>query len=909
MDRISVILVHSGAVRFREQVYAASRRGLLRKLVLVDELEQYELVDSDKKRSINLFEYLSQQQISDLHLLAVRFGSSQVRIDAKTEYQLAETLRTRLQLVQSTFTAGTLSLMSEGDPLDIGHFQATWKYNLLISPEDWAGQPGFLAANLKDSDYEDLAFASASVVTSSWNWIDGSVHENFVSKVVVTDSVVRMARIVLRIIDAGDLAVRITSAALDQSGMWPVPQGCMFHPDPRAFVAEKTDEIVSSTSINFLFKTLEGAPDLGGGKPIGLREVIKLFFKMLGSAIIGQALKIVNDTKMKAKHFVEDLAQDLTFGHDSEVLVRLGGKPRPEDGLVSTGAKLGIVSSLPKLRPLSPQPTPETWSSFVAQVLGTFDGGEESIVTSNSKGETKLVLSDRTFVAYNPHEEDSELTLTIEEIESLGMHSDTNLSIRYADPMTLGDLEAILKSAEDSQSNKSTSDGSKPGLKESRARVRKKIEYFKSKREHTLVWRIGKRLHDEVNFALGAWLDSEKLLVGLGDVINEEVAALEKSAKKIKKRQIITALILFVLAALVAVLFILATVLLAVIAFGFLVTYLISSVVSFIKLAREQVRHENRIKAAMSLPEYLMRTRVHCHQEYVRLTSMYEQYLDWAEVVGSVIYQPFGGNQISDVAEPYETISDVTCFVVGTPDMNNEAIVGEKQKLRRNLVKRGWLTSLVLQMEQSWKPRYARISGQQVDEVQRPEADAAIQMYSQYVISDDDSDGITTPRQHFKREVMSGLLSAQLRLAVEESMRQVLRAGDPTRLLGNVGCKIEGLNNSSPTDFLLPPILMSPLPGFDAFIRRDVVGSDGLVQAVSYGLAALTNFEEPVDDVSRTRIAVAPVDERFVLAGFRLDLSREMNPGDVLLVKQATRKPKSDEDEEKVVVPHIETDF
>ena len=165
MDRISVILVHSGAVRFREQVYAASRRGLLRKLVLVDELEQYELVDSDKKRSINLFEYLSQQQISDLHLLAVRFGSSQVRIDAKTEYQLAETLRTRLQLVQSTFTAGTLSLMSEGDPLDIGHFQATWKYNLLISPEDWAGQPGFLAANLKDSDYEDLAFASASVIS------------------------------------------------------------------------------------------------------------------------------------------------------------------------------------------------------------------------------------------------------------------------------------------------------------------------------------------------------------------------------------------------------------------------------------------------------------------------------------------------------------------------------------------------------------------------------------------------------------------------------------------------------------------------------------------------------------------------------------------------------------------------
>lgn len=894
MDRISMMLVHSGATRFRDQVYAASRRGLLRKLVLVDEQERFELVESGASKPIELFEYLSQQQISDLHLLAVRFGSSQVRIEAKIEYQLAETLRTRLQSVQSTFTAGTLSLMSEGDPLDIGHFQATWKYNLLISPEDWAGQPGFLPANLKDSDYEDLAFASATVVTSSWNWIEGSVHDSFVSKVVVTDSVVRMARIVLRVIDAGDLAVRITSAALDQSGMWPVPQGCMFHPDPRAFVAEKTDEIVSSSSVNFLFRAVEDEHDQEGGKPIGLLAAIKLFFKMLGAAIIGQALKVVNDTKQKARNFVEDLAQDISFGKDSEVLVRIGGKPRPEDGLITTGAKLGIVSSLPKLRPLSPQPSPDTWSSFVAQVLGSFDGGEESVIESNSRGETKLVLSDRTFVAYNPHESDSELTLTVGEIESLGMNSETDLSIRYADSMTLTDLEAILKSVDEAQVGKINSDGSQAEFKAARARIRQKIELYKSKREHTLVWRIGKRLHEEVTTALTAWLDSEKLLVGLEDKINAQIDEFEKSAKKIKKRQVITAVILFVLVALVAVLTILATVLLALIAVALLVTFLFSSVVSFIKLAREQVRNENRIKAAMSLPEYLTKTRVHCHHEYVRLTSLYEQYLDWAEVVGSVIYQPFGENRISDAAEPYETISDVTCFVVGTPDMNNEAIVGEKQKLRRNLVKRGWLTSLVLQMEQSWKPRYARISGQQVDDVQRPGADAAIQMYSQYVLSDDDADGITTPRQHFKREVMGGMLSAQLRLAVEDSMRQVLRAGDPTRLLGNVTCRIEGLNNSTPTEFLLPPMLMTPLPGFDNFIRKNVVKQDGSVQEISYGLAALTSFEEPTDDSVRTRVAVAPVDERFVLAGFRLDLSREMNPEDVLLVKNSDQAPLTD---------------
>jgi hypothetical protein len=89
-------------------------------------------------------------------------------------------------------------------------------------------------------------------------------------------------------------------------------------------------------------------------------------------------------------------------------------------------------------------------------------------------------------------------------------------------------------------------------------------------------------------------------------------------------------------------------------------------------------------------------------------------------------------------------------------------------------------------------------------------------------------------------------------------------------------------------------MLMTPLPGFDNFIRRGVVKQDGSVQEVSYGLAALTSFEQPIDDSVRTRVAVAPVDERFVLAGFRLDLSREMNPEDVLLVKNSDQAPLTD---------------
>jgi hypothetical protein len=116
----------------------------LRLLIVVDEVGNFDLYDNGDVRRIDLIRFLSENQIDLLHLQAVRFGSQHAQVDIQTEYKLAETLRTRLEMVHVQFVAGTISLASEGDPLFEENLQKTWNYNVVLSSEDWAGEAGLL---------------------------------------------------------------------------------------------------------------------------------------------------------------------------------------------------------------------------------------------------------------------------------------------------------------------------------------------------------------------------------------------------------------------------------------------------------------------------------------------------------------------------------------------------------------------------------------------------------------------------------------------------------------------------------------------------------------------------------------------------------------------------------------------
>jgi len=872
MENISLLLVHSGAMKFRSQVLSASSKGLLRRLILVNEDETFQLVENGITSTINLFNYLSQQKIDKIHLLAIRLGGKDIQIAPTIENQLAERLRVHLASVQSDFVAGTMALSTNEDLLTERVFQATWKYNLLISPEDWAGQPNFLPRDLQDSEYEDLAFAAATVITSSWNWIEGSVHDSFVSQAMTTTNVVRMARVVLRIIDAGDLAVRVTSAALDQTETWPIPNGCMFHPNSATFIEEESRVIASDRDINFVFNEFEPMPDQSGGKPISIREAVLLFFRMLISAMLGNAAKWIENIKQKSTHFIEDTIGGLTFGEDSEVLVRLGGKPRPDDIAATSSQIIGIVSSLPHLRPISPQPSPQTWRTLMAKSLGVFDGGESTVIENSAPGTSKYVVSDRNFVAPDPLSDESRLTISREQLSTIDLDLNDDLVIRNVDVRGVGTLRGIINP------DTEASPEAERHLSPERSALIEKVDEFVASREKSLTWKLAVRLNGECNRALTTWLEAESELNGLQERVNKEIAEVDRLSKKNRKRQLITAIALLLLLAASVALFFVAAFVIALIGLLVFFSSVASAAFAFVKTAREQVRREKRLKAAMSLPEYLMKLRTHCHQEYVRLTALYEQFLDWADVIGVVLHHPYGDSSVQLGAQPYEASSDVTSFVPGSPDMNGDAIQGEKQRLRRNIVRRGWLNNIAQQYESEWVPRFGQQLGYSLDEVPRPTSDATIESVFDKTLLLDTDEVISSPRKHFVREVRNGKLASGLRQGVEDEIREVFRLGDPSRLIGKINCGIAGLNNTSAAEFLFPPIQMTPLPTFSRFMEMGVTSQDGAVISSVYGVSGIPGFQEPTDDIQRVRVDLAPIDQRFVLASFRLDLSREMNP-------------------------------
>jgi hypothetical protein len=916
MDRISVFIVHSSAERFREQLKSASVRGLLRLLIVVDEVGNFDLYDNGDVRRIDLIRFLSENQIDLLHLQAVRFGSQHAQVDIQTEYKLAETLRTRLEMVHVQFVAGTISLASEGDPLFEENLQKTWNYNVVLSSEDWAGEAGFLPADLSAAEYEDLAFAASTLITSTWVWIDGIVHETIASKVMNPAAVVRLARVVLRIVDAGDLAVRVTSSALDQTGMWPVPPGCMFHSDPNTFVHETSAKIAALPATSFYFEQPSGPP-ARSKKKVSIKEAIVLFFQQMIHAIFGRAIGWVEEMREKAFRTIEDIATNATFGSDSEILVRISGRPRPEDGVVSIGQRLGIVASLPNLQPVSPQPSPDAWRTFVAATLGTFDGGDVAISGNSDAAPSKFVLSDRSFVAPDPFAEGGKFSISISELDALGLSSVQELTLRLFDSKSSDDLKSLL--AEEPEVVKEESeevvelgehkivtclpDSPMKGI------IRARLNDFLEVRENTLVWRIGKILNEQGNAALTAWMDSDQFIAKLPDQLNTYLADADKAVKKIRRRQLITAIAhgLMIIGGVIAAFIFPLMVALSV--FGVFILSLFGSILAFLGSAKEYVQLQNRFRDSIGLPQFMNEYRIHCYHEYVRLTSLYEQFLDWADVVAVVLHRPFGENVVSAAAQPYETNSNVTCFVAGTPDFNSDALQGEKQRLRRNLVRRGWLNEIVNRLEVSWKPRFAQVSGYLPDEVPKPEADPSIGMYSQ--IGEGDADSLSSPRQHFRREVVAGRMAMNLRSDVENQMRDVFRNGDPSRLLGSISTGMTGLDGRDPSSFLTPPIEMSPLPSFDRFMHMSVTNDGGEIKQVLYGVPNVLSGVAPDDGIAREKIATTTISDRFVLAMFRVDLSRDLDPHELRLlssVKSESANVSGEEADDSATSP-TSTDF
>jgi len=876
VSRFVVYFESEGSARIRKLILDASLRGHLGPILLTSgkyENGQYlaELIENGQAQNVGIGKFLAQHGVDELQLLAIRtntIGSTSHGV----EVSLADWLRGEISKAGSQFTMGVLVALKIEDAISAEMFIPQWDYNLLLSPQEGAGEQGFVNSELTGIENEELAFVVAGLVTGAWIWVEEPISSAVKLKTVVSENLTRVVRSTVRVVDAGDLAVRLTAEALELSNSWPTPENTDVHPDPERFIEEVAQAVVSHESVHFQVSP-HSELERDSKRSVGLLESIALFFTQLGQELLRMPGRWVQKIKDRATSAIEEIINNKLFDEDSKVLARFGGKMRAEDFQYSTSIRSGAALGLPNLKPISPTPTPTTWRNLSGAVLGVIDGVSIDDVANGratSTSDPRRVLRDREFVAARVTLESGELEFPLADL-GLGAEGEDGqeevVTVRAYDALTFKRVGAFLDDAEKAEkAEKST--------KPIRSEVRGKLEKFKSERSKTLLWKLADTLSDAIVESEEKWLAVIDEYANLSEEIKSEIAesaALQKRASK-RLRRIIILLSVMLVATITG--FIFVTAFVGLIVLGLFVVSFFGSIVSFIKIAREQVRLRNKLANPQSRVSHLLEKRQHYYQESVRLGSLYDQYLDWADVLGTIVLSPYGKSERRLEAEPYVPESNLASFVVGTPEQNNETAQGEKQRLRRQIVKRQWMSSLLLSLVELWKEDYARIGGYTTANIPNPGMDV---MSSADQRGDEDADDyLLSPRRDFATRVVQGKYSRRLRTEVENHMRDLFKDSDPSRVLGNIQSIVPGLSGRSTAEFVQPLLGMTPLPDFQDSILIDVAGGSINVDISVHGVSKQYSVEVPNDGTRRESIGVNALDNRFVVASFRMDFSENV---------------------------------
>ena len=119
---------------------------------------------------------------------------------------------------------------------------------------------------------------------------------------------------------------------------------------------------------------------------------------------------------------------------------------------------------------------------------------------------------------------------------------------------------------------------------------------------------------------------------------------------------------------------------------------------------------------------------VHYAAELLRLQSLSEQFADHRRVITEMLHRPFGdpglaGRHRLDVEGLRFEESPPPSMLVAAADASEERVEDEQRKLRVDVARRGWLTSVHHDVLEAWRARYSR---RVLDDRPDPDSDASI---------------------------------------------------------------------------------------------------------------------------------------------------------------------------------------
>ena len=911
---LAILAVPIGTSNADDVLSELSRDGLVQRFVLLDSEGNGTEVFEGNRTEVQLESYLAERRLDTICFVSLTLCMDGEVYRYGDAGPLAQKLRRICGAAGVEFQALSVVVPDAHTKAPRTAFHADWEANLIVAPEDSAGTRGMAAVGLVPEKVPYVAASAALTLGGAWSWqskpplADESV--NFVQG----QKRASVCRLVVRLVDAGDLTSQMVGYALDPRGVWPAPANTSVHGKPTDAIVQLAARVASAPEVGFKFQPL--TPEAQAeAKKVPIWEALRLFFSRLGVHLRALPARKWSSMKETFAGLVEDTVQKKTFGADSDIEVSLQSSLSSVLEVVDSNARLRRLADLPDLVVPAPASTPDTWLTVRSVTFGLVDATEFSGSLQGSEpsfAQQRAVLNDHALAVaplrnatggFEVASDDSRLLSLFESDDgdsAFAIGSSDVFSARLFNNL-LSEAEQQLhappepKSEEDDSSNEPDRDDiSEPpeaaiSIKQI-GELRARFSEWTEERKDTLLWKLGEHLDHSLQKASDSLAASETGLETLPDEMAEYEAQEEKLLRRIRRRTI--ALTIFFVLALVGVIatFALAAAVTGFIAAGAFVVVLFLLALGYLSLARQEVRLEHKLRDLSNRPLDLVRARQHAANEIVRLTRLNEQLSDWSDIYSLIIHRPWGRIRNIETETGRSTPVEILSLATGIPEVNNNRLSGVVLNLRRQVCRNGWLTQNFLDVARFSRERYGQMDDAAVDRFVGAEADPAT---SRQPISLIPATGepLFTPRMQLLNDLTEARFATELRQRQVDDLSDSVAEVDISRLFQKVSCDVPGLDAMPPEDFLGGIVQFSPLPGFESHFRPVLPPVPAHVSRSIFGMSESIPLNVPADQTSRTRVKVNDVAERFVLAAFRLDLSEDRLIDDIVLVDNTGEDP------------------
>lgn len=892
MSRDFVLLfAGSSLARFRELARLCAAAGLLKEFLLVDESQNAELFLGKTNKRVQYLDYLATRfgGSSSVTAATLAVGAAPDENLQKLRSAFVHDLRQRCADKDIPFREGTISVPLADGELSPTFIEPTWTFNLVAVPEDWTGESQQIGVPLAFDAAEDIAFNIAATITGLWSWVDTPPLDQGVLREHVEQPPLRLIRATTRIVPLGNIVDVIAFAAMDPRNSWPTPENCEKQPHSESFVSAVLDALVNSKDAELALRKPSVAP-VPSKERLGIIDSIILYLGHLVANLLGQPAKAWERAKEKAISWAESYVQRKTFQDESRLAVRFGGRLRDDDFVGDGNFRSSAIAETSGMEVPAVQPTPNRWRGITRVVLGAVDGGPIDSVSDIDRGYLApkfrgsiAVAESRSVVCPDPM-----APLGKEFLATLSVNGEPNsFSVRAFDVIRFREIHQEL--TKDVKNLRPEVNEGEDDLHETenlkfedgeRTQIKNQLEAWYKLRKDTLLWSIGKYVDTQIQTATDRLKESLAVVESIPKRIAEADAA---QKKKVRRGKWLARILLLLLVCAVALPFAPPVAAAGILAGGALATalfflpylILLGIIGGWLANAKAQVREEFKLAQIESEEERALLERRHFWREIHRLEYCYAHFLDWAEILSTVIWRPFGSVEL--VSEPEATAPSVKAlsFQFASPHFEPEAVLSEQIAMRTHVAGRGWLNEIFDRIQVDFASTYSRLTSLEGIEVD-PYFD--ISLVNEFV--EVGNQRLYKPRHQLLQDLQAG---RPQQIVAENKLRDIrdsVSQTDLSHLVDYVAAhafvQLEGEREQREVkDFVAPILEIKSLPVFERFVERSGSNSKMSVGSVYWSAAGFRPSVLPSDIDYEVNGEFGSSANAGVIATCRVDISAE----------------------------------